>query len=210
MPTSLLKLILVELIGTFFLALLLGMLLLNVGTTGYLTLYLPFGIAGAVGLLAYCFQETGSSSFNPAIALGMFLVKKLTITKLVLSIVAELVGAYVGILLARYLSDAPLLAPQGFGVRAELGEFLGTALFVFAATRVALGQVPSAASGLVIGGSLFVSLSIAQAVSGGILKPALAVGLGSFHVSYLVMPLLGSIFGALLSRFLQPAVPVYS
>ena len=210
MPTSLPKLILIELIGTFFLSLLVGMLLLNQGTGGYVSLYLPLGAATAFGLLTYCFEGAGSALFNPAVALGLFVANRLSAKMLLVSLLAEVIGAYLGIMLARYLSDAPLLAPQGYALRADLGELLGSAIFVFAIVRIALGQVAPVMSGVVSGAALLVGLSIAQAVSGGLLNPALAIGLGAFHVSYLLMPLLGGLLGAYLARSLQPALPTYS
>ena len=130
-----LKLLLVELIGTFILALLVGTLLINAGVGSYVAFYIPCGAAVTVGLFTYCFSESELGSLNPAVALGKYLANKLSILGLGVAVGSELVGAYCGILLARFLNDAPLLVPQGYSIRADIGELIGTALFVFIVVR---------------------------------------------------------------------------
>jgi len=201
-----LKLLLVELIGTFILALLVGTLLINAGVGSYVAFYIPCGAAVTIGLFTYCFSESELGSLNPAVALGKYLANKLSILGLGVAVGSELVGAYCGILLARFLNDAPLLVPQGYSIRADIGELIGSALFVFVVIRSAYGQIAPQAGGLAVGVALLIGLSISLSVSGGILNPALALGMGAIHLSYLLMPLIGGGIGALLARAVRPVL----
>jgi glycerol uptake facilitator-like aquaporin len=63
--------------------------------------------------------------------------------------------------------------------------------------------VPAAASGLVIGGSLFLGIHFAAHTSNGVLNPAVALGIGSFSLAYIWGPIAGAIVGALLYRLLS-------
>ncbi len=84
-----------------------------------------------------------------------------------------------------------------------LAELLGAALFLFGIAAVVLGAVPAAASGLVIGGSLFLGIHFAAHTSNGVLNPAVALGIGSFSLAYIWGPIAGAIVGALLYRLLS-------
>ncbi|MBI1862637.1 hypothetical protein HYS00_00800, partial [Candidatus Microgenomates bacterium] len=58
------------------------------------------------------------------------------------------------------------------------------------------------------GGSLLLGIAIASLIgSAGILNPAVAFGLQSFTIPYVIGPILGSVFGMLVFRLLdtQPA-----
>lgn len=207
MPLSLPKLVLIEFLGTLILALVVGTLILNLNTGGYSTLYLPMAIGATLALLVYSFQASGTCSFNPAVSFGLFVVKKISVPVFLFSVLAEVLGAYLGVVIAHFLTGAPLLAPQGDSLRASIGELIGSFIFVFAVTRVALGQVPSSVGGAIVGVALLVGLTIAQAVSGGILNPALALGLGSTRIAYILMPFIGALLASMLARILQPSLP---
>ena len=61
---------------------------------------------------------------------------------------------------------------------------------------VVTGRAHEAASGLVIGASLMIGISLAAPISNAVLNPAVAVGIGSVSLAYLAGPLIGAIAGA--------------
>jgi glycerol uptake facilitator-like aquaporin len=51
-------------------------------------------------------------------------------------------------------------------------------------------------SGLVVGGSLLLGIALASLLgSNGVINPAVALGIGSFNVMYVLGPVLGSLLG---------------
>ena len=110
-------------------------------------------------------------------------------------IVAQCLGG-----LAAFLLVVATVGGVTLGLVAEdtsvfLAELVGTAIFTFGIASVVYGKVDGAASGLVIGGSLLLGITLAVALgSGGILNPAVGIALGSTSLSYII----GSIAGAMI------------
>jgi glycerol uptake facilitator-like aquaporin len=82
-------------------------------------------------------------------------------------------------------------------------ELLGTFFFTFGIASVVYGKTPSAMSGVVVGGSLLLGISIAALLgSNGVLNPAVAFGIGSFGFAYVFGPIVGSILGMQAYKYL--------
>ena len=83
-------------------------------------------------------------------------------------------------------------------------EALGMVFFTFGIASVVYGKAPSDMAGFVVGGSLFLGISIAAMLgSNGVLNPAVALGIGSFGWAYIVGPIVGSILGMQLFHHLN-------
>ena len=207
MPTVvrvLLKPVLAEMLGTFLLALTIGTSVLAIGAyTGYEVLYPPVAIGGLVGLLVYCIGPVSGCQLNPAVSLALFVVRKISAMKLGAYVIAQLIGAWLGFALVRYMMGVIPSAPAEVTGIAMAGEALGAFVLLFAITRVVLGRVPDAASGLVIGGSLALAISLSMFASGGVLNPAIALALGAKSVVYYVAPLIGAVLGSLAAVCLE-------
>jgi glycerol uptake facilitator-like aquaporin len=80
-------------------------------------------------------------------------------------------------------------------------EAFGTFWLAVGVASVVLGKAPAAASGLTIGASLLLGIAVAAPVSNGVLNPAVALGIGSFSVVYLLGPIVGGAIATLLYRF---------
>ena len=50
-------------------------------------------------------------------------------------------------------------------------------------------------SGVVVGASLLMGIMFASIAANGILNPAVALGIGSFSLSYVLGPIVGSLIG---------------
>ncbi len=66
------------------------------------------------------------------------------------------------------------------------------------------GRTSKELSGVVVGGSLLLGITISALIgANGVLNPAVALGIGSFNAMYLIAPILGSIAGMQLYKYLS-------
>jgi glycerol uptake facilitator-like aquaporin len=96
--------------------------------------------AGAFAVLAAAFRDGVPLMFNPALALAAALARRIPLPAALYCAAAQIVAAFLGVMAAHSVTNTVAVqnASQietGLGV--WLGEFLGTALFVFAMLRMA-------------------------------------------------------------------------
>lgn len=194
----LIKRLLAELIGTFFLVV---AALLSPPQ-------LTFALVGATLLImVVVIGKVSGAHINPAVTVGLMTVRQTAIGTGLLYIVAQIIGAFTALGLGSLLDRSlPQTNPE---VNAMWFEMLGVSLLVFVVTRVVLMDAPPAASALAIGTALMTGIAIAGASSGGILNPAVAVvflvgdvvrGKEVEVITYLVAPLVAAVIAALLAR----------
>jgi aquaporin Z len=188
-----------EALGTMFLAATAGMAtishfgLLN----GYNSLYIPFAIGGVVMLLVYLLGSVSGAHLNPAVTVALFTFRKITVTQLVSYLIAQFMGAWLGIQLVIKLIGIPPTEPEALHQAAGIGEFVGTFLIAMTITTVVLGKIKQEMAGLVIGLAFVVALTLTMATGAGFINPAVAMAFGApFGIIYFLMPLLGGIVGA--------------
>ena len=156
----------------------------------------PVAAGLVLGLFVYTIGSKSGCHINPAVTLGLWSVNKIKTNEAVQYIVAQVLGGLIAFGLASTMLGSGIalgMAPESMNI--FLAELIGAALFTFGIAGVVYGKVRDDMSGLVIGGSLLLGITIAAALgSAGILNPAVAVALGSLNLSYA----LGSIAGAML------------
>ena len=156
----------------------------------------PVAAGLVLGLCVYTIGSKSGCHINPAVTLGLWSVNKIKTNEAVQYIVAQVLGGLIAFGLASTMLGSGIalgMAPESMNI--FLAELIGAALFTFGIAGVVYGKVRDDMSGLVIGGSLLLGITIAAALgSAGILNPAVAVALGSLNLSYA----LGSIAGAML------------
>ncbi len=192
--------LLAEGIGAFLLA-------LAVGSSGHTSVATPL-VAGLVLMtLVYTFGPVSGAHVNPAVTLGLFSTGAIKLQQALWYIASQMIGGLLAFITLNTWSGLP--SPDAIAMPGSLGEAIGALVLAFGVTTVVQGKVPAMATGLAVGGSLFVGVLAASSMSPGILNPAVALGVGalsggavSFWV-YLVMPLIGGILGAQLSKYLQ-------
>lgn len=189
-----LKKLTAEFIGTAFLSL---AVLLSV-TVADSVLITPILAALVLGLFVYSIGSVSGCHINPAVTLGLWSIAKISTKDAAQYIAAQSLGA-----LAAFGLVTATVGGVSLGLVAEdasvfLAELVGTAIFTFGIASVVYGKVADAASGLVIGGSLLLGITLAVALgSGGILNPAVGIALGSTSLSYIF----GSVIGAMAGMF---------
>ncbi len=180
----------VEALGTGALTLIVGLSL-----AGQLPVPTPVLAALTLGLFVYTVGHLSGTHINPAVTLGALSIGKIEAKTAALYILAQGVGAFCALLVLGQFVELPELVVASTAV-IGVAEFLGTFFFTFGIAAVVYGKTPSALSGVVVGGSLLLGIGIAAGLgSNGVLNPAVAFGVGSFGVMYVVAPILGAVCG---------------
>jgi aquaporin Z len=185
-PMQMRQAVVAELVGTFFLTL---AALISGG---------PFAVALTLLVFVYSLGLLNGGSLNPAVSLGLMIARHISVTRGVLYIVAEIVGA----LVARAVAPLIMPLPAQFAAANWIGEFVGFGLLILAVLAVTGMYLPNVDAGLVIGGALLAGLL----TTGGILNPAVAIAMGQVTSAPWAIwaPLLAAIVFAVAFRFTIP------
>ncbi|HLD60833.1 MAG TPA: aquaporin [Patescibacteria group bacterium] len=193
---------LTELLGTFLLALVVGLSL-----RGAFPVPTPVLAALTLGLFVYTAGHISGAHINPAVTIGVWSLGKIKPKDAVIYIIAQCIGATIALYTIAALygeagSDLDLPLMNGFSVAAA--EFLGAVFFTFGIAAVVHGKVPTDVTGVTIGGSLLLGLSIAASKSVAIINPAVALSVVGTSMSwaYLLAPVVGAVVGMNLFRWL--------
>jgi MIP family channel proteins len=219
--TNLPRVIIAELIGTFFLVLAgtaaVVSASLNLPIAGLpadsLTVALSFGLA--LITLVFALGHISGAHFNPAVTLGLAFVRKFPWKYVPFYIISQLVGSLLAAetVLFMFGSRAKSVAALGATVPAK-GVNGWRTLFIEAIVTFFLMLVimaiatdtrsPKAAAGTAIGFTLAVGIIIAGPITGGALNPARALGpmiVSGVHTdywAYIAGPILGAVIAAIL------------
>lgn len=199
----------VELIGTFFLVLTIGQVVIDPGA-GDLA---PIAIGAALMVMVFAGGHISGAHYNPAVTLGVMLRGKATTGDLVGYWIAQVVGAGLAALVVRWLKGDYAAAPMELATApALIAEFLFTFALVYVVLNVATarGNEGNSHYGLAIGFTVTVGAYAVGGISGGAFNPAVAVGIvllglvpaGSLWI-YLVANLAAGAAAALLFRGLD-------
>jgi len=199
MDKSKLKPFFAELIGTFALVF---AVLVSLSDPNF-PIPTPVIAALTLGLFVYTIGNTSGCHINPAITLAALLIKQIKPKKAVSYIVAQFCGAGLAKLLALpFLSFSAVLLTHKSSITIGFDEMIGAAFFAFGIAAVMLNNVPQSLSGLVVGGSLFLGVSLAAHGAYGLLNPAVALGTGTFSLAYVLGPVVGASIGMLVYKYL--------
>lgn len=199
-----------ELIGTFFLVLTVGLVVLGGAPLGALA------IGSVLMVMVYMGGHISGGHYNPAVSLAAALAGKLPTKELVPYWLAQLLGAVVAAAAVRVIHGqtfAPAPDPQA----ATLAPWLIEILFTFALCLVVLNVATHSATqgnsyyGLAIGFTVAVGAIAGGSISGGAFNPAVGVvptllhaaaGAGSWAplLLYIVGPALGGALAAYVFR----------
>ncbi len=175
--------------------------------TGVLTMVVALALAGTfavpvpvlaaltLGLFVYSLGHLSGTHINPAVTIGAWSIGKVSTDDAIKYVIAQFIGAGAALLIVGSLVTAATLTVKG-DLTIGLAEMIGTALFTFGIASVVYGKTPAVMSGMVVGGSLLLGIAVAALLgSNGVLNPAVALGIGSFNVMYVLGPILGSVLG---------------
>jgi glycerol uptake facilitator-like aquaporin len=191
----------VEALGTFALTLTVAL-----SIAGVFPVPTPILAGLVLGLFVYSIGHISGTHINPAVTIGLWSIGKIKSPDALNYIGAQFIGAGLAFFLASSLGDVGSSA----GVVIEnslmvfLAEMIGTFFFTFGIASVVFDRTPKDVSGVVIGGSLFLGITIAILMgSNGVLNPAVAAGIGSFGLMYVLGPIVGSFIGMQVYKALE-------
>lgn len=161
-------------------------------------------------VMAYVLGPVSGAHCNPAVSIGLFSTNKLSFRETVFYVLSQLIGGFLAMALMLQIINPRFPTPRDT-VNSIIGELLGTFILAFGVSMVVERRVDPAASGLVVGSSLFVGAAIASVGSAGVINPAVGLGLGLFDprlmafgtniLVYLIVPIIGGVVGAQVARW---------
>lgn len=199
-----------EFIGTFFLVLTVGLTVIEPGA-GNLA---PLAIGSVLMVMIYAGGHISGGHYNPAVTLAVWLRGKCPANEAPLYMVAQALAGIVAALVVSFFKSGAVVTPaQPDVARALLAELLFTFALAYMVLSVATVKSTSGNSyfGLAIGFTVLVGAYAVGGISGGVLNPAVALGVTVMGLSswvniwiFLVANFLGGALAAVVFRQLNP------
>jgi aquaporin Z len=201
-----------EFIGTFFLVLTIGCVVIPGPVMGVIA---PLAVGGALMVMVYAGGHISGAHYNPAVTLGVCIRGRCEWSQLIPYWVAQLVAGVAASMVAVYLmgkSGTPMefkSVPVAF-----VAEFLFTFALVFVVLNSATSKDTAGNSfyGLAIGFTVMAGAFAVGGISGGSFNPAVSVGLAVMKLVnfadiwiHIVAELAAAIVAAMTFKFLNPA-----
>jgi len=199
----------VEFIGTFFLVLTIGMVVLGKND------FAALGIGVSLMVMIYAGGHISGAHYNPAVTLAVLIRGRITTGEAIGYMIVQVIGGAVAALVVTYFMAETLkdAAPQANNMRALIAEFLGTFALAYVVLNVATSKETAGNSyyGLAIGFTVFAMASAFGSISGGAFNPAVGVGLSIMQIAswgdiwiYLVGCFAGGLVAGIMFRVLNP------
>lgn len=204
-----LKKLVAEFVGTFFLVFTVGQVVIEPDAAGA---FAGLAIGSILAIMVYATGHVSGGHLNPAVTLGVFLRGRATGAELIAYWVAQLVAGVVAALAVLALKGAAATPAAIETMPVFLAEFLFTFALVFVVLSTATSRATEGNSyfGAAIGGTVMVGAYAVGPVSGAAFNPAVAGGgillglIGSADLwIYLVATLAGGAAAALVFRALD-------
>ena len=197
----------VEAIGTFFLVLTIGL----VATQTDMGAFPAFAIGSALMVMVYAGGHISGAHYNPAVSLAVFLRGRATAKDLGTYIVAQIIGAVAAAAIAALFVPPPIDTTDLIVLPALIAEFLFTFALAYTVLNVATtrGTEGNSYYGLAIGFTVMVAAFAIGPISGAALNPAVAIGvvvLGLTDASNLWVYFVANFGGAALAAVLFNAL----
>lgn len=197
--------LLAEFFGTFVLASAVLAMITKIG--------IPYFAATTAGLvLATMVMVIGSvsgSHINPAVTVGLWSIKKVPSAQAIVYIAAQLLGGLCAWRVGEYFlqQQLPNIAGKNFDWRVMLAEALGTFIFTFGIAAAVNQGFEGGKQAAAIGISLTIGIIVASMASNGVLNPAVALGIHSYSLNYVLGPLVGAVLGMNFYQYVVHSTP---
>ena len=201
---------LVELIGTFFLVVTVGLTVIG-GGAGVIP---PLAIGAALMVMVFAGGHVSGAHYNPAVTLAVWMRGRCDTKDVVPYWASQIIGASLAAAAVRYLRAGASVAPMSPAVGPTLlAELLFTFALAFVVLNVATakGTANNSFYGLAIGMTVMTGAFAVGNISGGVFNPAVAVGISIMGLSswgnlwiYLVAQLVAGAIAALAFKAINP------
>ncbi len=163
----------------------------------------PFMAGLTLGLFVYLLGNVSGAHFNPAVTLGMLSINKIKLRDAGYYIVSQILGAMAAMMIGTSFYHQQVAVGAADTPAIGIAEGLGAFVLTFAVASATLHKLEKSVTGVVIGGALFLGILIAAPMSNGVLNPAVAIGIGSFSMTYALGPIVGAIVGAFVASIIH-------
>ena len=160
--------------------------------------FFPALVAGLVLLvMVLVIGPISGAHINPAVTVGLWTQRMIGSVRALTYIVAQLLGGYAAIQLAQWYQNTTFdgIAGTSVDVRIMVAEAIGAAIFGLGIIAAVQRGYDGAKQAVAIGFSLTLGILVASLGSNAVINPAVAVGLNSVSVSYLLAPVVGMVAG---------------
>lgn len=188
-----------EFIGTFTLSL---VVLLSVSSPADFPLATPLLAALTLGIFVYTIGAFSGCHINPAVTFGLLSIKRIKAPEALQYIATQIIAGFAALFLATGLGiTIPIISSTNLSP--VIFELIGMTIFTFGIASIVHKMPHEAVTGVVIGGSLLLGISIsALGGAAGILNPAVAIALKTTNLGYYLAQLIGAYLGFNLYQFL--------
>lgn len=157
-----------------------------------------------LALFVYSIGHISGSHINPAVTIGAWSIKKISNKDAISYVISQFFGAAIAIIVVTLCGVTFAKLDVSNSLLVGFAELLGTAFFTFGIAAVVYGRTPKDISGVVIGASLFLGIAIAVLLgSNGVLNPAVAFGIKSLGLMYILAPIVGGVAGMQAYKYLS-------
>jgi aquaporin Z len=158
--------------------------------------FVSLGVGLTLAVLSMVFGSVSGAHLNPAITLGLWSARRIKSLPAVTYIIAQLLGAISAYLLYTYFVNTHWANSGKFESRVLVAEATGAFVFALGWAATVYQKLEGGKAAFVVGASLTVGALVASIGSGGLLNPAVALGLRSWvWGTYVLGPVLGAIIG---------------
>lgn len=200
-----------EFIGTFFLVLTIGMVVLEpAAPLGFA----PLAIGSVLAVMIFAGGHISGAHYNPAVSLAVFIRGKIAMQDMLIYWAVQLVAGAIAAFIVLYLKGSPTVTPITIDiVKVLIAEFIFTFALCYVVLNVATAKGTDGNSfyGWAIGFTVLAGAYAVGTVSGGAFNPAVVLGvsvMGLFSWSnilfYLVAQLAAAAAAAVLFKQAHP------
>lgn len=186
-----------ELLGTFLLA-----FLVHLSIGAHFPVPTPIIAGLTLGLIVYMLGGISGAHVNPAVTIALASIGKISWKEAGFYVLFQFIGGGLALFFGKGLLGTALTLTAATSMPILVAEAIGAAILVLGVSSVVYGKAPHDASGLTIGTALALGALAASVQSNGVLNPAVALGIGSLSVAYVLGPIIGGIIAAQVYRAL--------
>ena len=166
--------------------------------------FVAFSAAIAYVLLTLIFNVTSGGHFNPAVTIGMWTIRKIQTLQAITYIIAQMLGGFAAWRLAQYFTGQKLtnIAGKNFEWKILIAEVIGTFVFTLGISAAVHQRYEGGKLAATFGAAVFAGVVIASLASNATINPAVALANQSFSRAYILGPIIGSVIGMNLYKYL--------
>lgn len=193
--------LLAEFLGTFVLT---SAVLSMVSKIGGIPFFAAVTAGATLSAMVLVIGKVSGSHINPAVTFGFWSIRKISTTQAIVYIAAQLLGGLCALRVGEYFLGEKVAhtVTKSLDWKVLIAEAVGTFIFTFGIAAAVSNKFEDGKLAAAIGISLFIGIVIASMASLGFLNPAVALGLNSYSVNYIVGPLVGALLGMNLYQYM--------